>query len=92
MVGLDPKSAKIAREMFLDLKRSGKTLFISTHSLEIVESLCDTIGIIQNGALIAKGTMKDLRDLSKTGSSNLEDIFLELTGAPDLAGILNYIK
>ncbi len=92
MVGLDPKSAKIAREMFLDLKKAGKTLFISTHSLEIVESLCDTIGIIQNGAIIAGGTMGELRELSKTGSSNLEDIFLELTGAPDLTGILNYLK
>jgi len=92
MVGLDPKSAKIVKEMFLDLKKAGKTIFISTHSLEIVESLCDTIGIIQNGSIIAKGTMQELRALSKAGKSNLEDIFLELTGAPDLSGILSYIK
>ncbi len=92
MVGLDPKSAKIVREMFLDLKKAGKTLFISTHSLEIVESLCDTIGIIQNAGLIAKGSMEELRASSKSGSRNLEDIFLSLTGAPDLAGVLNYIS
>ncbi len=92
MVGLDPKSAKIVREMFLDLKKAGKTLFISTHSLEIVESLCNTIGIIQNGRMIAKGSMEELRASSKSGSSNLEDIFLSLTGAPDLTGVLNYIS
>jgi len=92
MVGLDPKSAKIVKEIFIDLGKSGKTLFISTHSLEIVESLCDTIGIIMNGKIIAKGTIKEVKEMAKTEKSGLEDIFLSLTGSPDLTNVLEHIK
>lgn len=92
MVGLDPKSARIVKELFLDLGKAGKTLFISTHSLEIVETLCDTIGIIQRGKIIAQGSMPELKKMAKTESSNLEDIFLDLTGAPDLSEVIKYIK
>ena len=92
MVGLDPKSAKIVKEIFIDLGKSGKTLFISTHSLEIVESLCDTIGIIMNGKIIAKGSIKEVKEMAKTEKSGLEDIFLSLTGSPDLTNVLEHIK
>ncbi|MFH1074135.1 MAG: ABC transporter ATP-binding protein [Candidatus Firestonebacteria bacterium] len=92
MVGLDPKSAKIVKEIFIDLGKSGKTLFISTHSLEIVESLCGTIGIIMNGKMITKGTIKEVKEMAKTEKSGLEDIFLSLTGAPDLSNVLEHIK
>lgn len=92
MVGLDPKSARIVKEIFLDLRKKGITLFISTHSLEIVESLCDNIGIIQRGKIIAEGTMDELRKQAKAESSNMEDIFLSLTGAPDLSEVIRYIK
>ena len=92
MVGLDPKSAKIVKEIFIDLGKAGKTLFISTHSLEIVESLCHTIGIIMNGKMIAKGTIKEVKEMAKTEKSGLEDIFLTLTGTPDLNNVLAYIK
>lgn len=92
MVGLDPKSAKIVKEIFIDFGKAGKTLFISTHSLEIVESLCHTIGIIMNGKMIAKGTIKEVKEMAKTEKSGLEDIFLTLTGAPDLNNVLAYIK
>ena len=92
MVGLDPKSAKIVKEIFIDLGKAGKTLFISTHSLEIVESLCDTIGIIMNGKIIAKGTIKEVKKMAKTKKSGLEDIFLSLTGSPDLTNVLEHIK
>ncbi|MFH1825297.1 MAG: ABC transporter ATP-binding protein [Candidatus Firestonebacteria bacterium] len=83
MVGLDPKSARIVKEIFINLGKSGITLFISTHSLEIVESLCDNICIIQKGRIIAKGTISELRKSAKAEVSNLEDLFLSLTGAPD---------
>ena len=92
MVGLDPKSAKIVKEIFIDLGKSGKTLFISTHSLEIVESLCQTIGIIMNGKIIAKGTIEEVKKMAKTSKSGLEDIFLSLTGSPDLTNVLEHIK
>jgi len=92
MVGLDPKSARIVKEIFTDLGKAGKTLFISTHSLEIVEALCDTIGIIMNGKMIAQGTIKEVKEAAKTEKSGLEDIFLSLTGSPDLTNVLQYIK
>jgi ABC-2 type transport system ATP-binding protein len=92
MVGLDPKSARIVKEIFINLGKSGVTLFISTHSLEIVEALCDNIGIIQNGKIIAEGTMSELKKLAKTKVSNLEDLFLSLTGAPDLTDVIRYLK
>jgi len=92
MVGLDPKSARIVKEIFIDLGKAGKTLFISTHSLEIVETLCNSIGIIMNGKIIAKGTLKEVKEMAKTEKTGLEDIFLSLTGAPDLSNVLAHIK
>ena len=67
-------------------------MFISTHSLEIVETLCDNIGIIQHGKIIAEGTIDALKKQAKSDASNLEDIFLSLTGAPDLGEVIKYIK
>ncbi len=92
MVGLDPKSAKIVKEIFIDLGKAGKTLFISTHSLEIVETLCNNIGIIMNGKMVVKGTFKEVKEMAKTEKTGLEDIFLSLTGAPDLSNVLEHIK
>lgn len=97
MVGLDPKSAKIVKEIFQNLAKKGNTIFLSTHSMEIVEKICSRIGIIQNGKLIALGTMEELKTMAKTsdqaslGAKNLEDIFLELTGSPDLVDVVKYI-
>ncbi|MEK6646675.1 MAG: ABC transporter ATP-binding protein [Candidatus Firestonebacteria bacterium] len=91
MVGLDPKSARLVKSIFQNLAKSGITLFVSTHSLELVEKLCNRIGIIQNGKLIALGTMEELRMLSKTTEKDLEDIFLKLTGATDLTEIIKVI-
>ncbi|MDK2865576.1 MAG: type transport system ATP-binding protein, partial [Thermotogota bacterium] len=59
---------------------SGKTVFFSTHVMEVAEKVCDRIGIINEGLLIAEGTLDELRQLSKEGHKNLEDLFLELTG------------
>jgi ABC-2 type transport system ATP-binding protein len=79
MVGLDPKSAKILKELFREYTRRGHTVMMSTHTLEIAESMCDRIGIMQRGELVACGTMQQLR--GESGNSEaLEDIFLRLTG------------
>lgn len=79
MVGLDPKSAKILKELFREYTRRGHTVMMSTHTLEIAETMCDRIGIMQRGELVACGTMHELRGESG-GSDALEDIFLRLTG------------
>lgn len=78
MVGLDPKSARLLKDTLKGLTRGGTTVFISTHTLDVVEELCDRVGIIDRGCLVALGTMDELRNLSQT-AGGLEDIFLELT-------------
>ncbi len=77
MVGLDPKSSHLLKEQMREHCDKGNTVFFSTHILEVAEKLCDRIGIIHNGKLIAIGTMEELKQGDKAGS--LENIFLELT-------------
>jgi len=80
MVGLDPKAARILKDLFREYVRRGHTIMMSTHTLEVAETMCDRIGIIKNGKIRALGTMADLRAASTHGDSGLEDIFLRLTG------------
>ncbi len=77
MVGLDPKSSHLLKEFMRKHCDQGNTVFFSTHVLEVAERLCDRIGIINNGRLIAMGTMDELRHRDQAHS--LENIFLELT-------------
>ncbi|NLY53538.1 MAG: ABC transporter ATP-binding protein [Firmicutes bacterium] len=78
MVGLDPRSAHLTKDLMREHCDRGKTVFFSTHVLEVAEKLCDRIGIINKGKLIACGTMEELRTQAKNQES-LENIFLELT-------------
>ena len=82
LVGMDPRGARLLKTTLRQLARSGATIFVSTHSLGLVEELCDRIAIIVHGKLEALGTLADLR--SAAGSANdaqLEDVFLKLTAA-----------
>jgi ABC-2 type transport system ATP-binding protein len=92
MVGLDPKSARIVKELFKSLAAGGTGIFLSTHSMEIAEELCDRIGILVNGHLTTSGTVAQLRQQAASGTENLEDIFLELTGAYELQGIIKALR
>jgi ABC-2 type transport system ATP-binding protein len=85
-VGLDPKSARLIKDILRQLADRGAAVFLSTHILEIAERMCDRIGIINHGRLIAVGTMEELRSTSHNGGS-LEDIFLGLTGGAEYAEI-----
>ena len=92
MVGLDPKAARILKDLFREYTRRGHTIMMSTHTLEVAETMCDRIGIIQSGKIRALGTMADLRAQSETGREGLEDIFLKLTGenaAREFVDVLN---
>ena len=80
MVGLDPKSAKILKDLFREYVRRGHTIMMSTHTLEVAETMCDRIGIIQGGKIRASGTMEELRRDVAGGGQGLEEIFLRLTG------------
>lgn len=78
LVGLDPRSAFLLKDLFREHCGQGKTLLFSTHVMEVAEKLCDRIGIIHKGRLIACGTMEELKAFGKTDQS-FESLFLELT-------------
>lgn len=78
MVGLDPRSSNNLKNYMREHCKAGKTVFFSTHILEVAEKLCDRIGIIHKGRLIACGTMDELQNMAANRES-LENIFLELT-------------
>jgi ABC-2 type transport system ATP-binding protein len=80
MVGLDPKAARILKDLFREYTRRGHTVMMSTHTLEVAEAMCDRIAIIQGGVIRASGTMADLRASAESGTMGLEEIFLKLTG------------
>jgi ABC-2 type transport system ATP-binding protein len=81
-VGLDPASARLIKEVLRRVVERGGTVFLTTHILEIAQSLCDEIGIIQEGRMLASGTMAELRDRARAADDNtLEDVFLALTGS-----------
>jgi ABC-2 type transport system ATP-binding protein len=79
MVGLDPRGIKMVRNLFRRLAETGVTVFMSTHTLSLAEEICDRIGIINNGKLIATGTIAEMQGAARSGQANLEQAFLELT-------------
>ena len=92
MVGLDPKSARIVKELFKGHAAEGNSIFLSTHSLEIAEELCDRIAIIVQGAVRSTGDLATLRKEARLEHSDLEEIFLELTGAFELNEIIAALR
>jgi len=86
--GLDPRSARIVKDFLHELKGQGVTTILSTHVLEIAQALCDRIGIMYRGKLLALGNMEELRQMSMLPNSGLEDIFLKLTGTGDIRAVV----
>jgi ABC-2 type transport system ATP-binding protein len=78
--GLDPKSARVVKELIHGLAREGVTTVFSTHILEIAEAICDQLTILQNGRVLAEGTGQELREKAGLPGSGLEEVFLKLTG------------
>jgi ABC-2 type transport system ATP-binding protein len=79
MVGMDPKGARTLKDLFRALAADGTTVFLSTHSISVAEEICQRIGIIQKGRLIACGTMADIHRQARGSNGNLESVFLDLT-------------
>ena len=86
--GLDPRSARIIKDFLQELKAQGVTTLMSTHVLEIAQALCDRIGIMYQGKLLALGTVDELREMARLPDSALEDIFLKLTGTGDIRPVV----
>jgi ABC-2 type transport system ATP-binding protein len=79
LVGLDPRSARIVKDLFVAQARAGVAVLMSTHLLSIAEELADTIGIVDHGRMLAQGTLTELRERLHSHGP-LEDLFLTLTG------------
>lgn len=79
MVGLDPLVINMVKSLFQHLAKEGVTIFMSTHTLKVAEDICDRIGIIHKGALVATGTSEDLKRNIKDKDAGLEEIFIKLT-------------
>ncbi len=79
MVGLDPQSAFIVKKLFTEEIMNGTTIFMSTHSLHVVEQICTHVGIINNGNIIFNNTIEALHKLKMERSHNLEELFIQLT-------------
>lgn len=79
MVGLDPKSVRLVKDVFKDLVKKGKTIFFTTHTLSVAQDLCSRIGIINRGSVVALGSLEMLRIQSGSDNSDLESVFLKLT-------------
>ena len=90
-IGLDPRSARLIKDILRQMAERGAAVFLSTHILEIAERMCDRIGIIDKGRLIAVGSMAELRSLGQ-GETSLEDIFLSLTGGAEYAEIAEVLR
>lgn len=86
--GLDPRSARIVKDLLRQLASQGVTTIMSTHILEIAQAMCDRIAIMYEGRLLALGTMEELRQKARMPESGLEDIFLKLTGTADVKPIV----
>lgn len=85
---LDPRSAKIIKDYLQELKAQGVTTILSTHVLGIAEAVCDRIAIMYQGNILALGNMEELRHMASLPGSDLEDIFLKLTGTGDLRAVV----
>nr|MCR4580540.1 ABC transporter ATP-binding protein [Treponema sp.] len=80
MVGLDPEAAFKIKELMRERASTGKSVFFSTHVMEVAEKLCDRIGIIKKGCLVFSGSLDELRKEHGSENESLEDIFLRLIG------------
>ena len=91
--GVDPVSSRVIRDILRDLTTGGTTIFFSSHIMEVVEKLCTRVGVIENGRLIAEGTLAELRQRAGGGSdAALDDVFLQLVGAAPHEGSLEWLR
>jgi ABC-2 type transport system ATP-binding protein len=92
MVGLDPRSARLLKDLFRTFVGHGGTVFLSTHTLEVAEALCDRIAIINRGQIEALGTMDELRSQAEAGGAHLEEIFLKVTGGEAMSDVIESLR
>lgn len=82
VVGLDPATIRLVEELLVAKAREGKTVFLSTHTLDVAERICTKLGIIHHGKLLTVGTKEELKKKSGLTNPTLEDVFFQATGDP----------
>jgi len=87
MVGLDPRGARLIKDVFRKMSGRGVGILMSTHTLEVAQEMCDRISIILKGKIIAQGTVGDLRAIAGGPDEHLTSVFLRLTGGSGLQEI-----
>lgn len=87
MVGLDPRGARLIKDVFRRMSERGVAILMSTHTLEVAEEMCDRISIILQGRIIASGTVQEVRAMSGNPDDELTSVFLKLTGGSGLQEI-----
>ena len=90
--GLDPRSAKIVKDLLRSIASEGVAILFSTHVLEIAEAICDRVVIMSLGSILAEGTIQDLKRRAGMPGSTLEEIFLKITGTEDLREIVEALS
>src|SRR5438067_6055782 len=92
--GIDPVSSRVIRDILHDLTQRGVTIFFSSHIMEVVERLCTRVGIINQGMLVAEGTLQELRERASGDNKDatLEDIFLNVVGAQNENHNLSWLE
>jgi ABC-2 type transport system ATP-binding protein len=86
--GLDPRAARIVKDLLHKLASEGVTTIFSTHILEIAEAICDRVAIMYQGEIISEGTVTELREKAGMPGSSLEDVFLKITGTSDIKDVV----
>ncbi len=79
MVGLDPRSARVVKNVLVEKARQGVTIFLSTHTLSVAEQICTRIGIIDNGELIVEGSIEEIKGKCNVKGESIEELYLEIT-------------
>jgi ABC-2 type transport system ATP-binding protein len=87
MVGLDPRGARLIKDIFRTMSARGVAILMSTHTLEVAQEMCDRISIILQGRIIARGTVPEVRAMSGNPDDQLTNVFLKLTGGSALQEI-----
>jgi ABC-2 type transport system ATP-binding protein len=87
MVGLDPRGARLIKNVFRRMSEHGVAILMSTHTLEVAQEMCDRISIILKGQIIARGTVEELRQMAGSADEQLTPVFLKLTGGSALQEI-----
>lgn len=87
MVGLDPRGARLIKDVFRKMSERGVAILMSTHTLEVAQEMCDRISIILRGRIIATGTVPEIRAMGDSQGDHLTSVFLKLTGGSALQEI-----